>query len=196
MFCEEIENYLKKSSIIINNNLLLDTLLNQTFDKVLSLIKNSKFDQKINLDNKKTRDNIKILLDHKDSKKFLNTNIECCLSKSFAFFKYDPVSGKTIKQISLNSLWTIDTYKCVDATPLIKVNGVENDDLKIQVYIGSHSGKFLCANALTGQLKWSFEASGRIESSSCLDKSGTFVIFGNKIKIGIKISSTKKSYLI
>jgi len=72
--------------------------------------------------------------------------------------------------------WTYDTLKCVDATPLLLIDKEKNIQL---AFIGSHSYKFVCLNALTGQLCWLFEAQDRIESSACLSSCGNFVMFGS-----------------
>ncbi|RNA26667.1 acyl- synthetase family member 4 isoform X1, partial [Brachionus plicatilis] len=176
IFAEEIKEHLEKSSIFLNNNLLLDTLLNQTFEQILKLIERPNSNQEINLMEPKSSKKIKLDSDDVDSRFYLNSNIVCCLSKSFSFLKSNLGTVSKNKSVLVSPVWKMDTTKCVDATPLIVGNVCENG-LKNRVYIGSHSGKFICVDALNGVLKWDFEALDRIESSSCLDKTGSFVLF-------------------
>jgi outer membrane protein assembly factor BamB len=95
------------------------------------------------------------------SKLFISSNL---CEQEFATKIYD-----------LNINWKHDTLKCVDATPLIVFKKSYEFPL---VLIGSHSRQFICVNAVTGLLKWSFSAQDRIESSACLSKCGNYVIFG------------------
>uniref|UniRef100_A0A915HJK9 AMP-dependent synthetase/ligase domain-containing protein n=1 Tax=Romanomermis culicivorax TaxID=13658 RepID=A0A915HJK9_ROMCU len=66
-----------------------------------------------------------------------------------------------------------DMKKCIDAPPLI----VE-DDLGAHLYVGSHSHRFVCLNALNGLCIWSIELPDRIESSANVSPCGLYIIVG------------------
>ncbi|XP_078602686.1 beta-alanine-activating enzyme-like [Branchiostoma floridae x Branchiostoma japonicum] len=79
-------------------------------------------------------------------------------------------------EITMETVWTCDTGKCVDASPLLLTEvswypaGV--------VFIGSHSHKF-CAIAMdTGELLWETELGDRVESSACCSTDGELIIVG------------------
>ncbi|XP_035681596.1 beta-alanine-activating enzyme-like [Branchiostoma floridae] len=79
-------------------------------------------------------------------------------------------------EITMETVWTCDTGKCVDASPLLLTEvswypaGV--------VFIGSHSHKF-CAIAMdTGKLLWETKLGDRVESSACCSTDGELIIVG------------------
>ncbi|CAH1266967.1 AASDH [Branchiostoma lanceolatum] len=78
--------------------------------------------------------------------------------------------------VAMETVWTCDTGKCVDASPLILTEvswypaGV--------VFIGSHSHRF-CAVAMdTGEPLWETELGDRVESSACSSVDGELIIVG------------------
>ncbi|XP_072171423.1 beta-alanine-activating enzyme-like [Diadema setosum] len=69
--------------------------------------------------------------------------------------------------------WRVDTGKCVDASPLIVKTSTGTN-----VFIGSHSGRFLAIAMETGEVLWQTILTDRVESSACLSACGKFVIVG------------------
>ncbi|XP_071493008.1 beta-alanine-activating enzyme-like [Diadema antillarum] len=69
--------------------------------------------------------------------------------------------------------WRVDTGKCVDASPLIVKTSTGTN-----VFIGSHSGRFLAIAMETGEVLWQNILTDRVESSACLSACGKFVIVG------------------
>ncbi|XP_061706297.1 beta-alanine-activating enzyme isoform X2 [Cydia pomonella] len=57
-------------------------------------------------------------------------------------------------------LWTHDTGKCVDASPSLFLTGH-----KMFVAVGSHSGKIIVADAVTGTLQGQIQVKSRVEAS-------------------------------
>ncbi|KNA23758.1 hypothetical protein SOVF_022220 [Spinacia oleracea] len=76
-------------------------------------------------------------------------------------------------QASLREIWKVSLDSCVDASPLITFK-----DNEILVFIGSHSHKFLCVNAINGSVKWEIKLQGRIECSAMIDGDFSQVIVG------------------
>ncbi len=70
--------------------------------------------------------------------------------------------------------WRVDTGKCVDSSPLLCC-GLGGGPV---VFIGSHSGLFLCLEECSGTVKWRQQLPDRIESSPCLSLCGHFVAVG------------------
>ncbi|XP_014662072.1 PREDICTED: acyl-CoA synthetase family member 4-like [Priapulus caudatus] len=83
--------------------------------------------------------------------------------------------------------WKYDTGKCVDASPLVAVDGYGNfcpceDCLSGHsqhvVFLGSHSGRMAAIALSSGEMLWDIHLPDRIESSACLSACGNFVIVG------------------
>ncbi|KAI8510527.1 Cyclic nucleotide-gated olfactory channel [Branchiostoma belcheri] len=78
--------------------------------------------------------------------------------------------------VSMETVWTCDTGKCVDASPLL-ITDVSWYPAGV-VFIGSHSHRF-CAVAMdTGDLLWETELGDRVESSACCSTDGELIIVG------------------
>ncbi|KAK6919855.1 AMP-binding enzyme, C-terminal domain [Dillenia turbinata] len=63
----------------------------------------------------------------------------------------------------LKELWKVHMQSCVDASPLVVVQGCES-----YLLIGSHSHKLLCINATSGLVQWTVKLEGRIECSAAI----------------------------
>ncbi|KAK9747743.1 hypothetical protein RND81_02G012700 [Saponaria officinalis] len=74
---------------------------------------------------------------------------------------------------TLREMWRVPMDSCVDASPLIVF---KND--KILAFIGSHSHKFVCVNAINGLVLWETKLEGRIESTAVVDGDFSQVIVG------------------
>ncbi|CAH0759427.1 unnamed protein product [Diatraea saccharalis] len=57
-------------------------------------------------------------------------------------------------------LWTYDTGKCVDASPVLFQTG-----FNLYVIVGSHSGKIVVADAISGELQGIIRVKARVEAS-------------------------------
>lgn len=75
---------------------------------------------------------------------------------------------------SFKTKWSINTGKCVDASPLV----VQRNHQPPMVYIGSHSGLLLAIEFHSGAVVWQVQLSDRIESSACVSCSGEYVTVG------------------
>lgn len=158
---------------LIDHSKCLDLLLNSTFSALRDLVQDELMSLGTSVDQ----------ASHPQPKRFkpspeindqlqLDSSISAWLSKSTSVVKHKgpSVSGST----GLKVVWTHDTKKCIDATPLVVVER----EGRIRVYIGSHSKAFVCVDGASGQLHWKFEAKDRIESSATLSKCGQYVIVG------------------
>ncbi|ELT94770.1 hypothetical protein CAPTEDRAFT_220657 [Capitella teleta] len=75
---------------------------------------------------------------------------------------------------SMKVLWSHDTHKCVDASPLILMNK-SKDSI---VLIGSHSGELCSLDLHSGRPAWTITLPDRIESSACVFLSGKYAAVG------------------
>jgi hypothetical protein len=162
LFIDKLEHEFQQLHVSLKTNLLLDVLLNRSFGDVLTLIERELKDQPGScfVDSEKSRKRMK----QEDTG---NEKIE---KQPAVRLRDSNKSGK----LRIELEWKVDTGKCVDASPRILVTSLQQE----LVFIGSHSHKFLCVNGASGELKWSFEANDRIESSACVSKCGQFVVFG------------------
>ncbi|XP_078684711.1 beta-alanine-activating enzyme-like isoform X2 [Branchiostoma floridae x Branchiostoma belcheri] len=88
----------------------------------------------------------------------------------------EDVSCLATEAVSMETVWTCDTGKCVDASPLL-ITDVSWYPAGV-VFIGSHSHRF-CAVAMdTGDLLWETELGDRVESSACCSTDGELIIVG------------------
>ncbi|KAJ6291821.1 hypothetical protein OIU76_023832 [Salix suchowensis] len=81
-----------------------------------------------------------------------------------------PRNGKVS---SMHELWKIYMESCVDASPLVVVKQQD-----VYLFIGSHSHKFVCVNALSGSVQWEVKLKGRIESSAAVVGDFSQVVVG------------------
>ncbi|XP_034887159.1 putative acyl-activating enzyme 19 isoform X1 [Populus alba] len=77
------------------------------------------------------------------------------------------------KGSSLHELWKVYMESCVDASPLVVVKQQD-----VYLFIGSHSHKFVCVNALSGSIQWEVKLEGRIESSAAIVGDFSQVVVG------------------
>lgn len=75
---------------------------------------------------------------------------------------------------SLKIKWSVDTHKCVDASPLV----VKRRDEPWVVYIGSHSGLFLTVEVSSGAVLWRTMLSDRVEGSACVSACSQYIVVG------------------
>ncbi|KAJ0810137.1 putative transcription factor WD40-like family [Helianthus annuus] len=74
---------------------------------------------------------------------------------------------------SIRKLWKVHMESCVDASPLVVVR--ENE---MFVYIGAHSHKFICVEALSGFVQWEVQLEGRVECSAAILGDFSMVVVG------------------
>ncbi|XP_063845196.1 beta-alanine-activating enzyme-like [Scylla paramamosain] len=70
--------------------------------------------------------------------------------------------------------WKFNLGKCIDSSPLL----VKHSCGDIFVFVGSHSHKFVCLDAVSGVEKWSCMLGDRVESSPAVSRDGVFVYVG------------------
>ena len=77
---------------------------------------------------------------------------------------------------SLQSQWSINLHKCIDASPLVaEVNN------EVTAFIGSHSGEFVAVSVARGEEIWRAKLGGRIEGSAAIHAKGSFVYVGKGV---------------
>lgn len=75
--------------------------------------------------------------------------------------------------------------KCIDASPLV----VKFND-KIRLFIGSHSGTFVCVDCESGRKEWELSLPGRIEATAAISNDGSIVLVG----MYVFVYGTKKQF--
>ena len=75
---------------------------------------------------------------------------------------------------SLTVKWSVNTHKCVDASPLV----VKRRDEPWVVYIGSHSGLFLAVEVSSGAVLWTTLLSDRVEGSAGVSACSQYIVVG------------------
>ncbi|XP_045107933.1 beta-alanine-activating enzyme-like [Portunus trituberculatus] len=70
--------------------------------------------------------------------------------------------------------WKFNLGKCIDSSPLL----VKRSCGDMFVFVGSHSHKFVCLDAVSGVEKWSCILGDRVESSPAVSRDGLFVYVG------------------
>ncbi|KAM4628669.1 beta-alanine-activating enzyme [Polymixia lowei] len=83
--------------------------------------------------------------------------------------------------LGLSLTWSSDTGRCVDASPVLLVQGragQRSDRSKTTVFIGSHSHRMQALDLATGGLLWERVLGDRIESSAAVTRCGTLVVVG------------------
>ncbi|KAH9706700.1 putative acyl-activating enzyme 19 [Citrus sinensis] len=63
----------------------------------------------------------------------------------------------------IQELWKVHMESCVDASPLVVLK-----DSDIYLFVGSHSHKFICADAKRSSVLWEIKLEGRIECSAAV----------------------------
>ena len=105
-----------------------------------------------------------------------------------------PRDRADLASCSLAIRWTFDTGRCVDASPLV----VKQESAPLAVYVGSHSGLFVCLGVESGLPLWQAQLSDRVESSACLSRCGGHVIVGEwlrKVVSAFTVGSWESEYL-
>ncbi|XP_066532812.1 beta-alanine-activating enzyme [Hoplias malabaricus] len=80
----------------------------------------------------------------------------------------------TAQLLNLQILWSSDTGRCVDASPVLLV-----DPDRATVFIGSHSHRLQALDMSSGALVWERVLGDRLESSAAVSKCGTLVAVGS-----------------
>ncbi|XP_037393422.1 beta-alanine-activating enzyme isoform X2 [Pygocentrus nattereri] len=85
-------------------------------------------------------------------------------------------SGTTVdgQPLSLKVLWSSDTGRCVDASPVLLVRPD-----RTTVFIGSHSHRLQALDLTSGEVFWERVLGDRLESSAAVSKCGTLVAVGS-----------------
>jgi hypothetical protein len=86
--------------------------------------------------------------------------------RSVGFVDVETISG-------LELCWKVDLAKCIDATPLVVDRGNA-----FSVYVGSHSGAFVCVDVGSGSEVWRRHLPDRIESSAAASSCGNLIFVG------------------
>jgi acyl-CoA synthetase len=73
---------------------------------------------------------------------------------------------------SLQQCWRVSLQACVDASPLLVIHG---DTCRI--FIGSHSHNFMSVDAISGEVQWEVQLTGRVESSAAITHDFSQVIY-------------------
>lgn len=87
------------------------------------------------------------------------------------------VSGVKSRALGLSLIWSSDTGRCVDASPVLLVQEGA-DETKTATFIGSHSHRMQALDVDTGSLLWERVLGGRIEASAAVSQCGHLVIIG------------------
>ncbi|XP_034036379.1 beta-alanine-activating enzyme [Thalassophryne amazonica] len=83
--------------------------------------------------------------------------------------------------LALGLSWSSDTGRCVDASPVILVQGgtdLRSAGARTSVIIGSHSHRVQALDLDTGSLLWERVLGNRIESSAAVSECGSLVVIG------------------
>ncbi len=178
LFVDSLEEKLVKShaTLLNTSNQLLDILLHDVFKNVVDLVEkiNLKSNQEVgqteneaSLTKKpKQTDTNKNQGKLEETGKIEHNNVITWISKLNSFVpKMSSSQLKLRSNLNLKIGWKYDTLKCVDATPLLVVI-TENNQEKELVFIGSHSGQFVCIDSASGHLMWRFDTNGMFNFSA------------------------------
>ncbi|XP_047443022.1 beta-alanine-activating enzyme isoform X2 [Mugil cephalus] len=83
--------------------------------------------------------------------------------------------------VGLSLSWSSDTGRCVDASPVLLVQGrtdQRSDASRATVFIGSHSHRIQALDLLTGSLRWERVLGDRLEASAAVSRCGSLVVVG------------------
>ncbi len=163
LFVENLEHKLYPK-LLNKSNKILDVLLHEKFENLVqiveSLVNNEMQSPDISAAKKQKLNNATEKYTYSDIS--LSENILCYYSKLNHYIsnKFNCNQMRQSK-LDLKINWKYDTFKCIDATPLI-VCFKNQDKVNEYVLIGSHSHQFICLNAINGDLIWKFETNGKI----------------------------------
>lgn len=82
-------------------------------------------------------------------------------------------SSEKVLPLGLKVVWSSDTGRCVDASPVLLVAPE-----RTTVFIGSHSHRLQALNLRNGEVIWERILGDRLESSAAITKCGTLVVVG------------------
>lgn len=82
-------------------------------------------------------------------------------------------SSSNVLPLDLRVVWSSDTGRCVDASPVLLVAPE-----RTTVFIGSHSHRLQALNLSDGEVIWERILGDRLESSAAITKCGTLVAVG------------------
>lgn len=85
-------------------------------------------------------------------------------------------------QLSLRVLWSSDTGRCVDASPVLLVESVSG---VATVFIGSHSHRLQALDLGSGELRWERVLGDRLESSAAVSACGTLIAVGQCLSLRV-----------
>ena len=77
---------------------------------------------------------------------------------------------------SISFAWKVDLQKCIDATPTV----VETSPTSTNVFVGSHSGFFVCVGLESGNEVWRIRLPDRIESAAAVSSCKKFIFVGER----------------
>lgn len=100
--------------------------------------------------------------------------IKKCVVSRRGFYNYGHFHVDLLLPQHAEFSWKYNLGKCIDSSPLI----VEYDNGKIFLFVGSHSHRFICTDAVTGGKYWSVTLADRVESSPSVSRDGRFVYVG------------------
>ena len=87
---------------------------------------------------------------------------------------FDEMEKTVDEKTSLRFRWKVDLLKCIDATPTV----IESSPLSANVYVGSHSGLFVCVDMASGDEIWREKFPDRIEASAAVSNCGHYIFVG------------------
>uniref|UniRef100_A0A087YGD5 Carrier domain-containing protein n=1 Tax=Poecilia formosa TaxID=48698 RepID=A0A087YGD5_POEFO len=90
----------------------------------------------------------------------------------------EPLDGKDVG-VRLGPSWSSDTGRCVDASPVILVRDVADEQSRATVFIGSHSHRIQALDLASGNLLWERVLGDRIEASAAVSHCGSLVVVGS-----------------
>uniref|UniRef100_A0A3B3WX26 Carrier domain-containing protein n=1 Tax=Poecilia mexicana TaxID=48701 RepID=A0A3B3WX26_9TELE len=89
----------------------------------------------------------------------------------------EPLDGKDVG-VRLGTSWSSDTGRCVDASPVILVRDVADEQSRATVFIGSHSHRIQALDLAGGNLLWERVLGDKIEASAAVSHCGSLVVVG------------------
>ena len=84
---------------------------------------------------------------------------------------------------SISFAWKVDLQKCIDATPTVVETTptvVETSPTSTNVFVGSHSGYFVCVGLDSGNEVWRIRLPDRIESAAAVSSCKKFIFVGER----------------
>ncbi len=175
-FLRELEED-ELSEVAESSSHLLEALLNESFASFSEQVRRAKFFKNDNLilgsSNGVTGSAKAIKVG--DGSEFVckHSNVSYVLrgrrsNNDKAWLKFSGTDAK-----GLHPLWSVNLEKCIDASPLV----VSRDDGDV-VYVGSHSGAFICIDVDSGRERWKTRLPDRIEGSAVPSTDGEKIFVG------------------